>query len=138
MTVSILGSMLPSVTLSCYGKLAGAHSRPRAGEAMLLRVLISNTDGGTITKLPESGVLCGNITEFGVAEDHLSTARSGDSLSPYSFIYPYSNCKLKMTELIIKGIELGRITSKFFVYKCCDQLAPTRMNTSRHKVERAR
>ncbi len=26
----------------------------------------------TITKLPESGVLCDNITEFGVAEDHLS------------------------------------------------------------------
>ncbi len=25
-----------------------------------------------ITKLPESGVLCDNITEFGVAEDHLS------------------------------------------------------------------
>ncbi len=25
-----------------------------------------------ITKLPESGVLCGNITEFGVVEDHLS------------------------------------------------------------------
>ncbi len=27
---------------------------------------------GNITKLPESGVLCDNITEFGVAEDHLS------------------------------------------------------------------
>ncbi len=27
---------------------------------------------GIITKLPESGVLCDNITEFGVAEDHLS------------------------------------------------------------------
>ncbi len=26
----------------------------------------------TITKLPEYGVLCDNITEFGVAEDHLS------------------------------------------------------------------
>ncbi len=26
----------------------------------------------TITKLPESGVLCDNITAFGVAEDHLS------------------------------------------------------------------
>ncbi len=25
-----------------------------------------------ITKLSESGVLCDNITEFGVAEDHLS------------------------------------------------------------------
>ncbi len=27
-----------------------------------------------ITKLPESSVLCGNITLFGVVEDHLSPA----------------------------------------------------------------
>ncbi len=31
----------------------------------------------TITKL-QSGVLCGNITEFGVAEDHLSPHKEGD------------------------------------------------------------
>ncbi len=34
--------------------------------------------GYVITKLPESGVLCGNITEFGVAEDHLSRQGEGD------------------------------------------------------------
>ncbi len=31
-----------------------------------------------ITKLPESGVLCDDITEFGVAEDHLSPQGEGD------------------------------------------------------------
>ncbi len=38
--------------------------------------MIPNCNGGSvvtvwgfITKLPESGVLCGNITEFGVVED---------------------------------------------------------------------
>ncbi len=35
--------------------------------ALLLKPIFGN-----ITKLPESGVLCGNITEFGVVEDHLS------------------------------------------------------------------
>ncbi len=35
-----------------------------------------------ITKLPESGVLCDYITEFGVAEDHLSPQGEGDLPSP--------------------------------------------------------
>ncbi len=35
-----------------------------------------------ITKLPESGVLCDNITEFEVAEDHLSPQGEGDLLPP--------------------------------------------------------
>ncbi len=35
-----------------------------------------------ITKLPESGVLCGNITEFGVAEDHLSQQGEEDPPPP--------------------------------------------------------
>ncbi len=32
----------------------------------------------TIAKLPESGVLCGNNTELGEAEDHLSLEGEGD------------------------------------------------------------
>ncbi len=35
-----------------------------------------------LTKLPESGVLCDNITEFGVAEDHLRPTGSGDLPPP--------------------------------------------------------
>ncbi len=35
-----------------------------------------------ITKLPESGDLCGNITEFGVVEDHLRPMGSGDPPPP--------------------------------------------------------
>ncbi len=33
---------------------------------------------GIITKLPESGELCDKITEFGVAEDHLSPQGKAD------------------------------------------------------------
>ncbi len=35
-----------------------------------------------ITKLPSSGVLCGNITEFGLADDYLHPVGSDDSPSP--------------------------------------------------------
>ncbi len=36
--------------------------------------------GSNITKLLESGVLCGNITVFGVAEDPLNPEGEGDPL----------------------------------------------------------
>ncbi len=39
-------------------------------------------DIGSITKLPESDVLCDNITEFGVAEDHMSQQDSCDLPHP--------------------------------------------------------
>ncbi len=35
-----------------------------------------------ITKVPESGDLCGNITEFGVREEHLSPQGEGDLPPP--------------------------------------------------------
>ncbi len=35
-----------------------------------------------ITKLPSSGVLCGNITEFRVEGGHMSQQGEGDPLSP--------------------------------------------------------
>ncbi len=35
-----------------------------------------------ITKPPESGLLCGNIIEFGMGEDHLSQQGQGDLLPP--------------------------------------------------------
>ncbi len=37
-----------------------------------------NERHGINTKQPLSGVLCGNITLFGVAEDHLHPVGSGD------------------------------------------------------------
>ncbi len=37
---------------------------------------------GTITKLPKYGVLCGNITEFGVARITWALQGSGDRLPP--------------------------------------------------------
>ncbi len=40
-----------------------------------------------ITKLPESGDLYGNITEFGVVEDHLSLQGEGD-LPPHQIVVP--------------------------------------------------
>ncbi len=38
-------------------------------------------------KQPESGDLCGNITEFGVAEEHLSQQGEGDLPSPQTKRY---------------------------------------------------
>ncbi len=43
---------------------------------------ISSLYTNNITKLPESGVLCGNITEFGVVTDHLSPQGEGDPPPP--------------------------------------------------------
>ncbi len=52
---------------------------------------------GIITKLQESGVLCGNITEFGVATDRLSPAGCFVFMPcyPYSFIYLYLTTSLR-------------------------------------------
>ncbi len=61
-----------------------------------------------ITKLPASGVLCGNITAFGMEEDHLMKVVLCLCHAIHIFHISLSNCKLKMTELIIKGMELGR------------------------------
>ncbi len=36
----------------------------------------------SITKLPESSVLCGNIIEFWMMEDHLSPQGEGDLPTP--------------------------------------------------------
>ncbi len=41
------------------------------------------TNVATITILPEYGVLCGNITEVGVVEDHLSPKVASDLSSPH-------------------------------------------------------
>ena len=82
----------------------------------------------TITKLPECGVMCGNITEFRVAEDHLSLQGEGDPPPPQTKWYCHTahhtqvvlclchalaNCKFKMTELIIEGMESGRYSKSF-------------------------
>ncbi len=49
---------------------------------MLDIAILCNGRCNIITKLPESGVLCDNITEFGVAEDHLSPQGECDLLPP--------------------------------------------------------
>ncbi len=64
---------------------------------------------GVITKLTESGVLCGNITEHGVAKVilrhpnkvillHSTPDEGGFVFMPcysYSFIYPYLTARLR-------------------------------------------
>ncbi len=46
----------------------------------------------SMTKLRESGVLCGNITGFGVGQDHLSPQGQGNPLppTPNEAILPFS------------------------------------------------
>ncbi len=49
---------------------------------MYAKNLILGSQLDIITKLPESGVLCDNITDFGVAEDYLSPQGEGDLPPP--------------------------------------------------------
>ncbi len=54
-----------------------------------------------------------------------STPDQGSFVFMPCYSLSLSNSKLKMTELIINGMELGEIARNFFGYKCFVQLAPT-------------
>ncbi len=49
-----------------------------------------------VTKLPESGVLCGNIIEFGVGEDHLSWQDEDDQSTPLIKRFCNSACQTRV------------------------------------------
>ncbi len=103
-----------------------------------------------ITKPSESGVLCGNITDFGVAEVRWSSATQNKVILPhitpdegcfvimlyysYSFIYPYLTASVRWQNWLKRHGIGGEITSNFFVFKCFDQLAPTVHNQTKWNV----
>ncbi len=60
----------------------------------------------TITKLLESGVLYGNITEFGVEEDHLSLQGEGDPPPPQTKRYCNTAYQTKVVLCLCHSIHI--------------------------------
>ncbi len=61
---------------------------------------------GNITKLPESDVLCGNITGFGVAEDPLSPQGEADPPLPQTKWYWHTAHRTKVVLCLCHAIHI--------------------------------